>query len=247
MRRALVVDDDKFMVRTLSDVLRVKGWQVTQAYSGASAVEAARATPFDVVLMDIKMPGMDGVAAFKAMKAEQPSLRVVLMTAYASQDLIAEAENEGVLRIMPKPLNLPALLSLLTGSFDEDRPVLIVDHDAAFLKTLSDLLRVRGFPTVLARNRDEAEYLMSQRRPAAVLLHMNIAAASEGDALFAARAISPPVALILYSGQDAGEMEPGAGAGEGRSRMPTWIHAYLKKPFDVDYVTGMLDAIRSRR
>src|SRR5262249_36910138 len=158
-------------------------------------------TPFDVVLMDIKMPGMNGVAAFKAMKAKRPSLRVILMTAYAAQDLIAEAEREGILRVLPKPIDLPALLSLLAGSFHDERPVLIVDHDAAFLRTLSDLLQVRGFPTVVAKSLAEANHHLSQKHPAAVLLHMNLTAA-HGEAISALHSVHPGVSMILYSGQD---------------------------------------------
>src|SRR5258708_13677781 len=82
-RRVLVVDDDRFMVRTLSDVLRLRGWEVGRAHSGAEAVELVSGRAFDVVLMDVKMPGMDGVAAFKAMSAFIPDIRVLLMTAYS--------------------------------------------------------------------------------------------------------------------------------------------------------------------
>ncbi|HEY9229207.1 MAG TPA: response regulator, partial [Gemmatimonadaceae bacterium] len=136
-RRALVVDDDRTMVRTLADILRINGWDVTPAYSGTAAVDAAARGNYDVVLMDIKMPGMSGVAAFKAMKLLQPKLRVILMTAYAGDDQIVEAEREGVLDVMPKPVNIPLLLSVLTQALSRQQPVLVVDQDQAFLKTLS--------------------------------------------------------------------------------------------------------------
>ena len=61
MKRVLVVDDDRNMVKTLSDVLAFKGWEVGNAFSGEEAVNAAARTSYDVVLMDVKMPGMDGV------------------------------------------------------------------------------------------------------------------------------------------------------------------------------------------
>ena len=88
------------MVKTLADVLQLQGWNVSTAHSGIEAVHAASTRLFDVVLMDIKMPGMDGVDAFKAMKARNPGLKVVLMTAYAAQERIAEAEREGVTRVL---------------------------------------------------------------------------------------------------------------------------------------------------
>src|SRR5690242_10914768 len=110
--RALVVDDDRMLARTLADVLELKGWTVELANSGAEAVNVVARETFDVVLMDIKMPGMDGVDAFKAMKASHPDIRVILMTAYTAEDRIGEAQREGVLRVLSKPVDIASLLAL---------------------------------------------------------------------------------------------------------------------------------------
>jgi DNA-binding NtrC family response regulator len=236
--RALVVDDDQSMVKTLSDLLRLKGWDVATAFSGDSAVQVASSGYFDVVLMDVKMPGMDGVDAFKAMKAAQPHIRVVLMTAYAAQDRLAEAEREGVVQVMNKPVDVPALLSLLAATQIGTQPVLLVDHDAAFLKTMGEVLRLRGFDVVVAYDLEHAKQLMAERRPLAVLLHVHMGAAAVREAVAAVHEVSPSVALILYSGQSGAEKEIEA-------LLPTeWVHTYLQKPFAVEEVTGVLDAIR---
>ncbi len=112
-RRILVVDDDRAMVRTLCDILILRGWDAVGVHSGEEAVDAACSQGFPVVLMDIKMPGMDGVAAFKAMKNCPPVKRVVLMTAHTAPELLDEANREGAYRVMMKPLDLPALLAAL--------------------------------------------------------------------------------------------------------------------------------------
>ena len=238
-RRALVVDDDRSMVKTLTDVLRYKGWEVSTAYSGGEAIDAASTGTFDVVLMDIKMPGIDGVDAFKAIKAKRPGLRVVLMTAYAAQDRVAEAEREGVVRVLSKPVNLSVLLELLDASLRRRHPVLLIDSDSAFLKTLSDVLRLRGYETVVAESLAQATRLMAAERPVAVLLHMHLKCATAREAVVAVHELSPAVALILYSGQE------GAAEEIERALPANWIHAYLQKPFAVDQVTGVLDAVRS--
>jgi len=236
-RRALVVDDDRSMVRTLTDVLRLRGWDVTGAYTGSAAVEAAKSGKFDVVLMDIKMPGMDGVSAFKAMKAERPDVRVVLMTAYAAQELVSEAQQEGVVRVMSKPVDLSALLSLIATSMDRQHPVLLVDTDSAFLKSLAEVLRMRGFDTVVASNLDEAKKLIVEKRPAAVLLHMTMGSMSAHDAVAAVHEVGPSAAVIVYSGQPNAQIEV-------RKALPAqWVHAFLQKPFAVDQLTGVLDGI----
>ena len=112
--RVLVVDDDRAMVRTLCDILRLRGWECDGAYSGEEAVTAVcGGTTYSSVLMDIKMPGMDGVEAFKTMKGCSPEVRVMLMTAHTSDDTRAEAEREGAYRVLTKPVDFGDLLALL--------------------------------------------------------------------------------------------------------------------------------------
>lgn len=106
--RILIVDDNRAMVRTLRDILRLRGWDTGEAYSGDAAVKAQQEQPFDRVLMDIKMPGLDGIAAYKKLRRLFPRLTVILMTAHR----IAEVE-EVATRVIAKPLDLPALFDLL--------------------------------------------------------------------------------------------------------------------------------------
>jgi DNA-binding NtrC family response regulator len=239
-RRVLVVDDDPFMVKTLTDVLKLSGWEVDSASSGLQAVDAVEARQFDAVLMDVKMPDMDGVTALKAIKACRPDAIVFLMTAYAAHELLAEAEREGVTRILAKPVNVGVLLGLLTRSVAAQRPVLVIDTDAAFLQTLADVLALNGFPTVAARTLDEAVDLMSGERPRAVLLHIHLGMIPPEDAILAVHVAGPASSLILYSGQPHGETcIP--------DELPReWIHAYLQKPFAVEHIAEVLDALSAR-
>jgi len=108
-----VVDDDRQMVRTLCDVLQRRGYQPHGVHSGEEAVQALSAEPWKAVIMDIRMPGMSGVAACRAMRAQQPDLRVILMTAYSSPDVLADAAAAGVEQVLPKPLVLPLLFERL--------------------------------------------------------------------------------------------------------------------------------------
>jgi DNA-binding NtrC family response regulator len=239
-RRVLVVDDDPFMVKTLTDVLRLSGWDVDSASSGGAAVDAVCEREFDAILMDVKMPGMDGVTALKAMKACRPDATVFLMTAYAAHELLAEAEREGVTRILAKPVNVHALLGLLTRSVGVKRPILVVDTDAVFLQTLSDVLALRGFATVTARTLEQAMELLSNEHPRAVLLHVHLGAIQPEKAITALHEAGPASSLILYSGDPQGEeCIPSALPRE-------WIYAYLQKPIAVEHIAGVLDAISAR-
>ncbi len=236
-RHALIVDDDASMVKTLGDILQLQGWMVTTATSGSAAVTLAATRAFDVVLMDVKMPGMDGVAALKLIKEARHDLPVVLMTAYAAEDRLAEAERAGVLRILAKPVDIGSLLALLTSAVKARRPVLLIDQDAAFLRTLSEVLELQGFETVLAGTLEEGRRLAMERSPSAVLLHLHLGPVSARDAVSAVHAASPAMALVIYSGRPEG-------AEEINDVPREWVHGYLQKPFAVDQLTGLLNGIR---
>lgn len=240
-RRALVVDDDQAMVKTLTDILQLNGWQVRPAYSGEMAVSAAVNEPFDVVLMDVKMPGLDGVDAFKAMKQARPDIRVILMTAYAAPDRVSEAERAGVVRVLSKPVNVPELVQLLTKNLDGDSPVLIVDDDTTFLRTLADVLRVRGYAVATAKDLPHATRLMTEKRPLAVLLHLRLAEEHVRETVSRVHAANPTAAIILYSGR------PDAVNVVEHDVPRDWVYAYLQKPFAVHQVTDVLDEIRHGR
>jgi len=236
-RRILVVDDDRSMVKTLCDVLKLHGWEAEGVFSGEEAIAAVRNQSFAVVLMDIKMPGMDGVQTLKLMRQERPDLRVLLMTAHATRDLIVEAEREGAIRIFPKPMGLQPLLQSLERTLRRSRSVLIVDDNPAFLQTLSEGLREKGFVTVEARSMDMAVRRLQAEAPAAILLHLRIDNLEPQESIVAIRQVSPAVALILYSGH-----VPTLDLAE--NAVPRdWVFARLQKPFAVERLTALLDEL----
>jgi DNA-binding NtrC family response regulator len=187
--------------------------------------------------MDIKMPGVNGVEAFRAMRAIRPDLRVVLMSAYTAPDLIAEAEREGVARVLSKPVNPAALLQMLEQGGKSLHPVLIIDTDATYLRTLSDLLLREGYPTVLADGLEHATRLLSEQRPAVVLLHLHLGSVSAREAVTTVHRARPEAALIVYSGRPELGREVAETVPEG------WVHAYLEKPFEPSKVTRMLSEL----
>jgi two-component system response regulator HydG len=142
--RILIVDDDRRMTRTLADILSMAGHEVVEAWSGYQALEKARAQAFDCVLTDVKMPEMDGVQLHHQLRQVQPGLPVVLMTAYAADQIIRSGLDDGVVGVLDKPLDMNQLLNFFT-MLAKNRTIAIVDDDQAFSKTLSDILRKHGF------------------------------------------------------------------------------------------------------
>lgn len=236
-RRLLIVDDEQQMVKTLVDVVRLHGWEADGAFSGEAAVDAVRERDYAVVLMDVRMTGINGVEAFKAMKAVRPGIRVILMTAYTATEILAEAEREGALRILSKPVALSGLIECLVQATAESRRVLVVDDDATFLKTLQRLLEQHGYSTFTARNLDEALVMLESQSPAAVILDLRLNGDTAPETVLAIKHVSPSVALILCSGYPAALDETAS------SMSPRLIHAKLHKPFSPDALLGILNEV----
>jgi CheY-like chemotaxis protein len=114
-RRIAVVDDDAAMVETLCDILELHGWETVRARDGFEAVDVVQQSGVGLVLMDIRMPRMNGVDALVEIKRRSPSTNVVLFTASAAQELLQRAERHGVSRILKKPVDARELLSVLDG------------------------------------------------------------------------------------------------------------------------------------
>src|ERR1017187_4470414 len=137
--KILVVDDDHRIVKTTCDILKIKGHEPIAAYSGEEGVEKVRSDAPDCVLMDIKMPGISGVEALKRMQEIVPLLSVVLVSAYATDDLMEEANRSGAYAVLSKPLNFPMILSFLS-LLRKEESVLVVDDDPGFCEALKDIL-----------------------------------------------------------------------------------------------------------
>lgn len=127
----LVVDDDRRMVKTLCDILRVKGYNAEPAYSGEEALEKIRTEMPDCVLMDIKMPGISGVEAMELIRSQAPDLPVMLMSAYPTDEQTLEANRHGVYSVLTKPVDLQLVLSFLS-LLRKEESILIVDDDEVF-------------------------------------------------------------------------------------------------------------------
>ena len=239
-RTVLVVDDDRQMVKTFAAVLGRRGWQSLTAFDGKEAVEVARDNHVDVVLMDVRMPGMNGVEALRAIRQSKPLTPVILMTAYAAHELLAQAERDGALSIMPKPVPLPRLLELLDQVIDADRSVLIVDDDPQFLSTLTEVLSASGQKVHKAGTLEQALALLDEQTPDIVVLDLKLDNEAPEDTVRAIKSARPAVVLILYSGHPMM-------LDETLAALPReLVYASLKKPFSPGLLMELLDDLTRR-
>jgi signal transduction histidine kinase len=111
--RILVVDDDREMLDFLSDQLGSRGFQVTTAQSGGHAIELVRRDRFDLVICDLKMPLMDGIACMESISQSHPTVQVIMISGEATIDNAVNAVKRGAYDFLQKPVQMERLLYLI--------------------------------------------------------------------------------------------------------------------------------------
>lgn len=107
MKEKILIVDDQFGIRILlNEVFQKEGYQTFQAANGIQALEIVTKNDPDLVLLDMKIPGMDGIEILKRMKVIDPDIRVIIMTAYGELDMIQEAKDLGAITHFAKPFDI---------------------------------------------------------------------------------------------------------------------------------------------
>lgn len=111
--RVLVVDDETELVEALVERLEIRGFQARGATSGAEAVSAAQENQFDVAVVDLKMPGMDGLQVIRQLIKIQPELKCVLLTGHGAAENPEQGRQCGASDCMMKPIDIDVLTKTL--------------------------------------------------------------------------------------------------------------------------------------
>ncbi len=117
----LVVDDLRSMCLTLGRILEGEGHNVVTVEDGYQAIEAVRKTRFDIIFMDTKMPGIDGVETFREIKRINPEAAVIIMTGYASMETAVDAVNQGAYAYFVKPVSPDELKTTIANALKQQR------------------------------------------------------------------------------------------------------------------------------
>jgi len=167
--RVLVVDDNVDLAENVAEILQDEGFSVDVFESPFQALESLEPGRYAVALLDIRMPGMDGIELYRRLKQKDPLLPAIAMTAYAHDERIRAAVDEGVIAVMPKPLDVPRLLQKL-GTVAQGERALVVEDDVDLAQNLVELLTERGFSVRAAHSCAEARRLAAGTTALSVLL-----------------------------------------------------------------------------
>jgi len=119
--RVLLVDDEVEFVETLVKRMKKRGLDVHGVKSGEEAIEALEHSQPEVVVMDVKMPGMNGIEVLKIIKKLNPLVEVIMLTGHASLELAMQGMESGAYDYLMKPMDLDELLYKIEDAFDSHK------------------------------------------------------------------------------------------------------------------------------
>jgi CheY-like chemotaxis protein len=236
----LVVDDEVDICRNLRDILVDLDYRVDIAHDGPAALALVDRHRYAAALLDLRMPGMDGLTLYREIKRRSAGTAAIVVTAYAGPTTVEEAEAAGVVAVMAKPVDLRRLLGTLESALD--RPlVLVVDDDVALCRSLWDVLSGRGYRVALAHDAAEAARELGSQAFQVVLIDMKLPDATGEEVFRLVREADDRARTVIITGRhDAHDGVVDRVLAEGAD-------AACYKPFDMEGLLRTLADLTGRR
>jgi len=233
-KKILVVDDNTEYCDSVVDVLEIEGYDVIGVYDGLKALEAIGKDSYDLVLMDIKMPMMDGVDTFKKLRKISPKTPTIMMTAFAVEDRIREGLRIGAFGAFQKPINYDRLFCSIERAFPDGALVMIVSNDSESCSELFDVLVGEGYRVVVAGDGETAMQMATEKGFDIIILDKQLPDINGTKIYPAIRDLRPdmPVISITENNEEAGNIAD--------KTIEKGIYAYLEKPFDTEHLLEVM-------
>ena len=235
----LIVDDNLSLCKTMTLILRRKGYDATSAKDGYEAIVKVKERSFDLIFMDIKMPLMDGVETYKEIKKIRPDSVVFMMTAYAVEDLIQEALKEGAYGVLYKPLDMEKIFSFIKTAKEAKHGglILIVDDDPGFTTTLKNILSKRGYSVAVAQTGEAAISKVQGDNFCLILIDLKLPTINGLETYLTIKKIKPEIMAIMITGyrQEMADLIQDA--------LNNSAYTCLYKPLDIEFLLNLIDKI----
>ena len=235
----LIVDDNLSLCKTMTLILRRKGYDATSAKDGYEAIVKVKEGSFDLIFMDIKMPLMDGVETYKEIKKIRPDSVVFMMTAYAVEDLIQEALKEGAYGVLYKPLDMEKIFSFIKTAKEAKHGglILIVDDDPGFTTTLKNILSKRGYSVAVAQTGEAAISKVQGDNFGLILIDLKLPTINGLETYLTIKKIKPEIMAIMITGyrQEMADLIQDA--------LNNSAYTCLYKPLDIEFLLNLIDKI----
>ena len=232
----LIVDDDVDTCDNVSDILTDLGYRTDTAHNGQDALGLLQQTPYDVALLDFKMPGMDGLTLYREIKRLRPGTVAFLVTAFAGGDTAEAAQKAGVRDVVRKPVVFPKLLTLIDETLSHPL-LLMVDDDPEFCESMWQLLTERSYRVCLAHSQQEARERLLSRAHNIVLIDLKLPDGDGSNVFQLAKATMPKARTVLITGYRS-EMEQTI-----QKLLDSGADAVFYKPLDVGNLLEKLEQL----
>lgn len=139
--RVLIVDDEEEFATALAERMRTRGLDASTAFSGNVAIEMVRANPYDAVVLDLAMPGIDGMQTLRSMLAINADLQIIILTGHATVSKGVQAVKEGAFEFLEKPVRLDELVDKI----DNAKSVSSALSESKMNDMIEEIMKRRGW------------------------------------------------------------------------------------------------------
>jgi DNA-binding NtrC family response regulator len=239
--KILVIDDDNDFCQNVKDVMELKDYLVDMAFDSQKGLETAIQNRYDIVLLDIKMPVMNGVETFKKIKKASPDTPVIMMTAYAVEELIQDALRGGAFGSLMKPLDFDKLFSIIENALHKGMLLQVVDDDENLSENIKDILTERGFKVIIANDSNTAIKNAREHNFDVMLFDVKLTPLNGLEAYLVIRDIRPDVIVIIITGyrKELSDIVDEA--------LRKKVYACIEKPIEMDALITVLNKIEEEK
>ncbi|MBU0503530.1 MAG: response regulator [Candidatus Omnitrophota bacterium] len=236
--KVLVVDDEEVVRDFLLRLLALGGVTVTAVDSGYKAIGAAKQAKFDIIFLDVRMTGMDGLETYRELKKINPLGKYVMMTGYAVDEILKKAREEGATAFLKKPFDISQVITLIDDVAPKDSKealnILVVDDDNAVLSFFGALFKDEKYNALLVNTDKQALDAVKNQEFNLVFLDVYLAESSGIELYFKIRNLKPDLNIFLMTGL----------VDKAANINSLNIKGCLYKPFDVQQILSVVEEAR---
>ena len=256
--RLLMVDDEEEFLVSSSQALSRRGFDVEVAPNGITALEKVDQQEYDAIVLDVKMPDIDGIQLFKEMRQRLPGVPILLLTGYGSISDAFHTSKNGVADYLFKPIEMDDLANSIRSAVEKARTqkvlgnerktesdltvpvrVMLVDDEVQFLDSMMKVLLRRNMDVTTADDGERALALLKEKLVDVVVLDLKMPGMDGVEVLRRIKSESPSVEVIVLTGHPSVETAlevVNLGANE-----------YLKKPPDIEELVSTIRKLHEDR
>lgn len=233
--KILLVDDEREFVESLSERLQLRDLDAEIAYDGEQALEALEASRPDLMILDLRMPGIDGTEVLRRVKRDHPEVEVIVLTGHGTDDDEEEIRKLGASAYLKKPVDINQLVSTIRK---KKLKVLLVDDEEEFAESLSERMRIRNLDADVVHDGEQALQAVEKDKPDVMVLDLRLPGIDGIEVLRKMKRDHPDVAVVVLSGHGTQK--------DIKQAKRLGADAYLQKPADVDQLVGLVHKVWDR-